>query len=117
MRRNCDSLRAFNSELKAKVLLSAGPCLETGKIGAENQDTNQIGQLQPLLPSTTGFDVAHSNLGPSGLPDLNVSVEGTVGIDPSGPFDLNLANRNLSRAMAAQARHRRMLICRIKKLQ
>ncbi|KAE8057248.1 hypothetical protein FH972_013954 [Carpinus fangiana] len=114
MRRNCDNVRAFNLELKAK--LSAGPCLETGKIGAENKDSDQIGQLHPLLPSSTGSGMAHSNMG---LPDLNLSAEATVGIESSGPVNLNVANKNLGRAMAlaAQARHRRMLIRRIKKIQ
>ncbi|XP_059461120.1 uncharacterized protein LOC132190216 [Corylus avellana] len=117
MRRNCDNVRAFNLELKAK--LSSGPCLETGKIGAENKDSDQIGQLHPLLPSSNGSGMAHSNMGPSGLPDLNISAEGTIGIESSGPVDLNVANKNLGRAMAlaAQARHRRMLIRRIKKIQ
>jgi len=101
------------------VQLSPGPCLETGKIGAEeNKETAQIGQLQPSLPpSSTGFGVAHCIMGPSGLPDLNLCAEGTVGIDSYGPFDLNLANKNFSRTMAAQARQRRTLIRRIKKLQ
>lgn len=93
--------------------------METGKIGAENKDWDQIGQLHPLLPSSNGSGMAHSNMGPSGLPDLNISAEGTIGIESSGPVDLNVGNKNLGRAMAlaAQARQRRMLIRRIKKIQ
>jgi hypothetical protein len=98
------------------VQLSAGPCLETGKIGAENKDSDQIGQLHLLLPSSTGSGMAHSNMG---LPDLNLSAEWTVGIESSRPINLNVANKNLGRAMAlaAQARHSRILIRRIKKIQ
>ncbi|GMY28257.1 Dihydroxy-acid dehydratase 1 [Fagus crenata] len=72
-------------------------------------------QLLSSLPSSTGFGyVVNNHVGPTGLPDLNFSPMDAIGMDSSGPYDLKLVNRNLSKEMAAQARQRRMQIYRVK---
>ncbi|XP_054799203.1 uncharacterized protein LOC129303729 isoform X2 [Prosopis cineraria] len=96
---------------------------------AENQDPDQRHQqakriacqmgesCQPTtsLPSISGSGmVANTSMGPFGIPDLNVSPDDSMPVDCSQPFDLSLANKHLSRVMAAKARQNRIMIKRVK---
>lgn len=55
-------------------------------------------------------------MGPKGVPDLSVSHEEFIQVDSYQPLDVNvtMVNKDLSRAMAAQARQRRIQINRLK---
>lgn len=67
--------------------------------------------------STLGMGVTDNyNVGPTGIPDLNIPLEEPEVVDSSEALDVNvnIANRNLSRAMAAQARQNRLQIYRVK---
>ncbi|KAI4316940.1 hypothetical protein L6164_024864 [Bauhinia variegata] len=66
---------------------------------------------------TTSLPSSNSNMvGSIGIPDLNVSLEESFAVDSCQPFDPSMANKNLSRAraMAAQARQKRIQIYRVK---
>ncbi|KAJ7957871.1 Dihydroxy-acid dehydratase 1 [Quillaja saponaria] len=65
--------------------------------------------------SSSGLDMMNSNMGPLGIPDLNVSPCDTGAMDScSQPLDPSMGNTNLSKVMAAQARQKRIQICRVK---
>ncbi|KAK4276506.1 hypothetical protein QN277_014647 [Acacia crassicarpa] len=96
---------------------------------AENQDPDQCHQhvrrsvcqmgescqTTTSLPSTSGSGmVANANMGPFGIPDLNASPDDSIPVDSSQPFDLSIANRDVTRFMAAQARQNRIMIKRVK---
>uniref|UniRef100_A0A2C9U161 Uncharacterized protein n=1 Tax=Manihot esculenta TaxID=3983 RepID=A0A2C9U161_MANES len=72
-----------------------------------------FGQTLSLFPSRTGLGMSSisEDVGPSGIPDLNVSLVDSLWMDFAHPVD---ENRTLTKALAAQARHRRMQICREK---
>lgn len=54
-----------------------------------------------------------NNGSPQGLPDLNVfPEESSLGVECFQPLDLAMANKNLSRVMASEARRRRIQIYR-----
>jgi len=70
-----------------------------------------------LAATSSGVPPASSNdVGPVGIPDLNLPVEESMTVEFCEPLDVNVsvANRNLSRAMAAQARQNRLHIYRFK---
>ncbi|XP_028765670.1 uncharacterized protein LOC114723631 [Neltuma alba] len=139
VKRYHDDLKAHNLKLKARQEeLSVGRQKENSSMNmglqganasgnspsmAENRDPDQRhhdGQriacqagesCQPTtsLPSTSG-----SGIVPFGIPDLNVYPDDTIPVDSSQPFELSLANKQLSRFMAAQARQKRIMIKRVK---
>ncbi|GAV88628.1 hypothetical protein CFOL_v3_32050 [Cephalotus follicularis] len=80
---------------------------------AHRIDGHQVINLKPYI---TGLGVVNDNVDPLGIPDLNVSPDEYFGLDLSQPCDLEMTNTmSLSRAaMAAQARQRRIQICRFK---
>lgn len=78
------------------------------------ENFENLSSKMSILPSSNGVGMVNNNVGPLGIPDLNFSPDECVGMDSSQPFDLNLTNKNLSRAMAAQARQRRIQIYRVK---
>lgn len=73
--------------------------------------------LQVATSSTAslGRNNFNSNMGPLTIPDLNLSFEESLHVDNSQPFDEATANLDLSKAMAAEARQRRLQIFRLKK--
>ncbi|KAI4336776.1 hypothetical protein L6164_015258 [Bauhinia variegata] len=75
----------------------------------------QCGYSQPTTSLPSSLGVVNGNLvGPIGIPDLNVSLEESIAADPCQPLDLSMGNKNLNRAMAAQARQKRIQIYRVK---
>ncbi|TKY57629.1 hypothetical protein E2542_SST14679 [Spatholobus suberectus] len=70
--------------------------------------------LQMPFSSSNALGHVNGNGGPLALPDLNISPEKITQMDTSQPFHEAMANRDLNRAIAAQARHKRILICRLK---
>lgn len=70
-----------------------------------------------VATASSGVASSSSNdVGPIGIPDLNLPLEESMGLEFCEPLDMsvNVANRNLSRAMAAQARQNRLHIYRFK---
>ncbi|RDX68872.1 hypothetical protein CR513_52092, partial [Mucuna pruriens] len=55
-----------------------------------------------------------NDVGPIGIPDLNLPVDESMTMDFVEALDVSVANKNLSRAMAAQARQNRLHIYRFK---
>ncbi|KAK7321808.1 hypothetical protein VNO77_32763 [Canavalia gladiata] len=68
----------------------------------------------PSSSSSAALGHVNSNKGPPAIPDLNFTPEEFTQVDPSQPLDERMANKDLSRAMAAQARQRRIQIFRLK---
>lgn len=73
-------------------------------------------EIPSSLSSSSGFSGSNNsknNGSPLGLPDLNVSPEeSSLGVECFQPLDLAMANKNLSRVMASEARRRRIQIYR-----
>lgn len=68
------------------------------------------------MPSSSSSGIAlgniNNNVGPFGIPDLNLlPVEEAMCCEA---LDVTVANKNLSRAIAAQARQKRIQICKVK---
>ncbi|XP_020208630.1 uncharacterized protein LOC109793573 [Cajanus cajan] len=78
-----------------------------------------VAQQQACGRATTSLGVASfsNNVGPNGIPDLNLPLDESMAMDFGEALDVNLsvANKNLSRAVAAQARQNRLNIYRFKK--
>ncbi|XP_017435370.1 uncharacterized protein LOC108342162 isoform X3 [Vigna angularis] len=76
-----------------------------------NQSACGVATTSSGVPSSSSNDV-----GPIGIPDLNLPLEESMTMEFCEPLDMsvNVANRNLSRAMAAQARQNRLHIYRFK---
>lgn len=76
-----------------------------------NQSACGVATTSSGVPSSSSNDV-----GPIGIPDLNLPLEESMTVEFCEPLDMsvNVANRNLSRAMAAQARQNRLHIYRFK---
>lgn len=111
---NQDHQQQIHSVVKQKLFV-VNQRVQRSEIDEKLQ--HPTSQMHSSLPTSTGFGcVVNNNEDPSSLPDLNVSIEDTVGVGSSGPFDLTVANRISYKAMAAQARQRRIQICRVKKL-
>lgn len=125
-----EKLKDYNLKLKAKKQeLSHGPSTE-GDI-VHKQQQLQFPGVPPhhptvILNQTAAFGLATTSLGvpllssndvgPIGIPDLNLPLEESMSVEFCEPLDVNVsvANRNLSRAMAAQARQNRLHIYRFK---
>ncbi|KAL4650188.1 hypothetical protein ACB092_01G068900 [Castanea dentata] len=111
---NQDHQQQIHSVVKQKLFI-VNQRVQRSEIDEKLQHPTR--QMHSSLPTSTGFGcVVNNNEDPSSLPDLNVSIEDTVGVGSSGPSDLTVANRISYKAMAAQARQRRIQICRVKKL-
>lgn len=70
-------------------------------------------------PTTSSSQMASNvdnNQGPPLLPDLNMSIDESTHVESLQPLDEDKANKDLIKAMAAQARQRRLQIFRLKKL-
>ncbi|XP_022769177.1 uncharacterized protein LOC111312809 [Durio zibethinus] len=82
------------------------------KSGMNKNSRYPFGQMISWLPSNTGgLSKVHDSVGPLGLPDLNVSAEEEV----LGFSSLKMIDRETAtKAKAAQARLKRMQICRSK---
>ncbi|OIW03542.1 hypothetical protein TanjilG_30962 [Lupinus angustifolius] len=64
--------------------------------------------------SNAELDLVNNTMGPIGILDLNVSSEELIHVDSFQPLDVNVVNKDLNRAIAAQARQRRIQINKLR---
>ncbi|WVZ20332.1 hypothetical protein V8G54_007654 [Vigna mungo] len=120
-----DKLKDYNLKLKAKQQeLSHDP--RQGVVVHKQPQFPGVAHHPPLILNQSACGVAttssgvpsssSNDVGPIGIPDLNLPLEGSMTVEFCEPLDMsvNVANRNLSRAMAAQARQNRLHIYRFK---
>ncbi|PON70723.1 hypothetical protein PanWU01x14_077490 [Parasponia andersonii] len=90
------------------------PPLVTNQTVQVPKTSQNIHHSGTQMVSSSGF--ANNNASPIGLPDLNLSVsaEESYVAEAYQPLDLAMANKNLSRIMATEARRRRLQIYRVK---
>ncbi|BAT77685.1 hypothetical protein LR48_Vigan09g032100 [Vigna angularis] len=128
---NCyfDKLKDYNLKLKAKKQeLTHGPRqgVVVHKQPQQQPQFPGVAHHPPLISNQSACGVAttssgvpsssSNDVGPIGIPDLNLPLEESMTMEFCEPLDMsvNVANRNLSRAMAAQARQNRLHIYRFK---
>ncbi|KAJ7966868.1 Dihydroxy-acid dehydratase 1 [Quillaja saponaria] len=69
--------------------------------------------LTTPIVTSSGLVNMNSNTAPLGVPDLNVCPDDSVTLDSSSqPLDVSIANMNRRSVMAAEARQKRIQICR-----
>ncbi|KAK7352243.1 hypothetical protein VNO80_17662 [Phaseolus coccineus] len=124
-----EKLKDYNLKLKAKkqelshgprqgVMVQKQPQQQLQFPGVAHHPTLILNQTPFGLTTTlSGVPPLSSNdVGPIGIPDLNLPLEESMSVEFCEQLDVNVsvANRNLSRAMAAQARQNRLHIYRFK---
>ncbi|KAE9600151.1 hypothetical protein Lal_00046327 [Lupinus albus] len=110
---------AENQQQQQYVLMLNQTCGQS-----QIRNTECIAQFQYLsghypttslpMPSSNSsnavLDLVNNTMGPIGILDLNVSNEELIHVDSYKPLDVNVVNKDLNRAIAAQARQRRIQI-------
>ncbi|PON93895.1 hypothetical protein TorRG33x02_102850 [Trema orientale] len=111
-------------QLQPKVSSSSSPTDSSQVLHQPPLITNQTVQVAETsqnihysgthMVTSSGF--TNNAASPTGLPDLNLSVsaEESYVAEAYQPLDLAMANKNLSRIMATEARRRRLQIYRVK---